>query len=323
MAADVTYTHGTDQWRTSRPDLGDAMARWFSEYGLGPNSKYVALRASGRLDVPSSGQVHLETKTLFYDAKLSDKSYKRPVGGDFHPAPPTTVEAYYANPVDFGMPAEFDDNDPLNVRKSAGDVETKFTRKSLNRLLQGSDISLLGALAAGSTPFDYTDIDVDADGGNGWDASTTAIVANIRDAQLGIDGRPDAAIVPGEADTHFRNASELTTRFGGNIGAGTLSDAMVGTAYRSFGLTQVFVCDTASSLGDKVVMYFRGSGDPENDPCALIRTVQVKPGQDAFGIEYFTGDNPQNPRKHYALAVSMQDFIIVSNAGVRLADVYQ
>lgn len=268
-----------------RADLGYVVPRWMEQFA-GPMSQYVALRATGVLGVAKAGRITLPRRSWLNNPDLAQERHRRMPGEGTPVAAPHQVSTFNVTPVEHGQEVEWDDTDAiiqeLLINGGAMAVDEHMTEASLARMSQALDRTLLAALTVASTPFDAADVGA----GVTWATSATATpIANIRDVIKNIGAKVNAVILEFSYHEDFRAVKELTDRFGGNVGAGVLTDDLVSSAWASFGISNVFVADDASPLGTKAVLYMLDSSrNPLQGYCALIRATERLQGMNADGV---------------------------------------
>lgn len=313
------YYSGAGALAGARTDLAHVVARWAEQY-LGADSRYVALRATALLQVGKAGRITLPKKTWYRDPDMT-APYRRLTGSPTPTAPPGQVETINVTPIEHGREAVWDESDQLvkelMMQGGLGLVEERWLQRSLSDLMRGEDESFLTPLAAASTPFDATDSS--ATTGQWSTPASSTPIAHIGVARRNYDGVLNSAILEHSVHEYFREAGELTDRFGGNVGAGALTDDLVMSAWRTFGVTNVFIADSASPLTDYVILYeMDASRDPIQGFCGLVRGHTRQDGEDANGIAVRTRD--VDYRRHGVHASSEDDYVIIPSGGVRISD---
>jgi len=321
----ANYYSGSGALKGARADLGFAVGRWFDEYDpTNPDSLYVALQATGALPVAKSGRITLPKKNMVnHAAGFSDRRYKRNPNQETPTSDPSQVETINVDPIAYGQEVVWDDDDPIVMELMLNGglqmVEEWALRQSLGRMAQGLDFDLIAAVNAASTPFDYADQDASA---AQWSTPSSGTpIAHFSAARRVYGGKLNSAMLTNASNEYFRACDELTDRFGGNLGAGTLTDDLVASAYASFGVTNTFVTDDNSGMDDDVALFnLHSSKNPLEGFCTLIRGTMSQPGQDANGVLVQTRDVDYSQHGMYA-STKADPTVIVSSGGIRITNV--
>lgn len=320
----TTEIYGTGAG-SNRADLALVGSRYLEDYGLGPKSQYIAARATSRLQVDQSGSISIPDVSMKGSSDASNKSGRRPLGGSFPHTDP--VSQLTANVVldNWGYTFKVDWQDEkvrrMYRQKGQAGVEEWATLMALNFLLQKLDYQLLTTLTNGTSPFTATDVNAAS---VDWNDSPTAIAANFRDMLVNLGTQFDSLIWDFTSKTLFKSASELTDRFHGNQGAGIMDDGLLAAALGSFGITQNYMCEAASPLGDKVVAYRRGTGDAERETAGIIFAYEKQDGSDEYGFNYYTEfhEGSGGQVECYTVWIKCDPDVVVAQHGVRAINVY-
>lgn len=318
------YRTGSNAILGARADLGEIASRYANEYGLGPASLRVALKAMGKKVVAGSGQVNFLAKTWYTTDDMTNDTGRREADGPLVPGQRGQQTTINVTIGEYGKYAEWDDLSPTvqAFRRQGGDalVEQRYTEKSTSFLLEALDYDLLTRLDAGSTPFTATDYSCS---GVPWDGSTTNIAQQLALALLAYDGPADSILLSRKAAWLVKTkvpAEQGGSIFAGNSGTGILTDGMLSGFFSSFGISQVFVCDNAMPLKSKVIVFQRGNGNADVEPCAINWCTIPQAGEDAMGIQVTSWD--EDPKHHRILASAQGDIAIVPGLGFRMTGTY-
>jgi hypothetical protein len=319
----TTYYAGSPALAGARADLGHQVGRWWEIYGVGPQSLYVATRATTPFFVSKGGSYKLPGKQWGYDAQIGDlgNPYKRlpndptPRG---KPGPTTDINV---EPASFGKAAEWDDDDQyvreLMTQGGVALVEEVYLRASLAYMAQGLDWELKTLLDAAT----FTASDTAATAAQ-WSTAAGTPRTHITTAQAKLPVDANAMIVSRKSFNLMRNCTDMASFFGGAVGLGRLTDAQTATALDSLGIDRVYVGDDAI-WGETVYLYRQmtpegSSADPMTEGNALLRATIRKPGSDERGVLVRTKDNDHD--KHEVYATMTADFGIDPDFVCRITD---
>ena len=308
-----------------RADLGYLVSPWRDRF-MGPDGQYVCLRAFGNLTVSRAGRVGWPLKLNYNDPDLviTKQRYTRLPGENTPEAGHSGVYIVNVTPLEHGQAEIWDDTDELvnDMLQSPGgslSVDALMLEKALARTHQAVDYTILTALTAATSPFTGA---ADVAAGTTWATGATATpIANIASIKSNADAADiNSVVLERNYLESFRAIAELTTRFGGNVGAGTLSDDLVRTAWASFGITNVFACDKNSPLTNKAIFYaLHSSRNPQSGHCGIVLARQTMPGSgaDAIAPSVMKLDH----HKYSTYAPVKVDLIVDVDGGCRLTGI--
>lgn len=309
-----------------REDLGIIASRWADATLAGMDR--VALPMCARRDVARSGQVSYYGKPTYHTDDQSNQLGVRFAGAPLQQAHPGTRVAYNLTMREYGEYVAYDDleDDVLVLRAAGGDaaVEQEYTQRSMWRCLDALDYDLLTRINAGTfyKRDGTTDSVVDCSG-TPWSGSSTAIRKQLATALLNFDGALNTALLSRKALMYLKGASDVCDHYGGNVGAGGLTDQLVSSLFGSFGITKIYTFDTTMPLGtdgDAMLLCYQGGGDPSTTPNCLVLNRKPGNGDNPDGINVASWD--LNPKQHAIYASLTGDFFVNPTLGVKLTGLY-
>lgn len=318
------YAHGSSARLGMRADLGKLADRYAEEYGVGPKSSRVALRACSKKIVQSSGDVTFLAKTFYNTDDMSNDAGQRFPGGSIPQAQAGSTTALHVTLRDLGKEVRYDllspDTHSLQIQGGDALVESVYTAKAVIKTLEAMDYLLAARLigVAAANPWTATEVDCS---GTKWSAATNTAVTQLNNAVINYDGDLDSVILSRKATNYLRNCSDVVDGYGGNTGAGLPLDMeRFGNFWLSLGISKVYIADTA--LFSHYVTLFRGgSGDAETDPSGVVRCHKPQPGENANGMLVSMAEY-DHAKTRGIYAPSTDDIVVIPSLGVRLLNVY-
>ena len=318
------YDHGSSAILGARTDLGKIADRYIEEYGLGPKSSRVALRACSKKLVQSSGSLRFLAKTFWNTDDMSNDAGRRGPGGTIPESQAGDTTALNVTLVDLGKEVFWDllspDTHALEMEGGSARVESVYTMKAVIKTLEAMDYLLAERIIGASAANPWTASEVDCSGTK-WSAATNTAVSQLNTGIINYDGDLDSVLLSRKAANYLRNCSDVVSGYGGNTGAGlALDNVQFANFWNSMGISNIFIGDTA--MFSHYVTLFRGGGkDAEVEPSALVRCHKAQPGENANGM--LVSLEEYNHKKTIGVyAPSTDDIVLIPSLGVRLLNVY-
>lgn len=313
---------GSGALKGARADLGYLIDQ-YKETNLGEKSRYVADKITGVRNVNKAGRLTQMKESWWRTASnFSDQKFRRMPGEGVPKAPPGEIETMNVTPLSLGQESDWDedwdvvrelmDQDDGGIQK----VEESYGGQSFAKCLQSKEqVLLVEKIGAATTPFDTAD----ETAANAWSDSANATpISDITDALLSYGGLYNSVVYEAKTDLYFKGIDELTTRYGGNIGAGILDGALRDDAWASFEVENVFVCHTGDLGAQAVLFYLDPSKDPTQGFCSLIKARIKKDGENPDGYRIRTRDIEDGYDRHGIHVDETADFAVSPSGGVRI-----
>jgi hypothetical protein len=320
----TNYYTGSPALAGARSDLGHQVGRWWDIYGVGPQSLYVATRATSPFFVSKAGAYRLPGKQWGFDTQIGDvgNPYKRLANDPTPRGKPAPTAPINITPASFGKAAEWDEDDEyvreLMTQGGLALVEEVYLRASLAYMCQGLDWELKAVLDAAT----LTAADTAATAAR-WSTSAGTPRSHITTAQAKLPVDANAMIVSRTSFNLMRNCTDMASFFGGAVGLGRLTPAQTSQALSSLGIERVYVGDDAI-WGETVYLYRQVTPEGQAvDPAmvagdALLCGCIKKAGADERGVLVRTKDNDHD--KHEVYATMTCDFGIDPDFVCRITD---
>lgn len=265
----------------------------------GEGSKYTFLRSAGFTLVDSKAELNWDGPSMHTQGSSAVEGI-RAAGSEFIRA--KKGKQYTANltPTDLGLSVDTDKADEAIKRRmrmggSFDDMlEWAFVR-SFEFFVE--QIEMLGVVESGglgnaTTPFDSTlaaDYDAQSSGSGAWDSDTSNPITDVETIKDGLKNDmgvfPNTGYMSSTVRRALRTHPALTAQWGGNVGLGGLTDAMIA---ESLGLEKIYVGDP-DSFGEYVTICTQGApgGFIESAPnrYTVIYGYDPEQGTGQYGIQ--------------------------------------